>query len=320
MSGRFDKVAAVVVTYRYPQPALEQLLADLRPQVGTLIVVDNNPQPLSLPPQANQQQLSNRANRGLAAGLNQGIDAGLRAGAERLLLLDQDSRPGPAMLAQLNAALDRLCQQGLRPAAVGPQLIDQGLGALGFIRYGPLGPRRHRPPADSTPLACDMLLSSGTLIVAEALRQVGGMDAGLFVYGVDTDWCFRARAAGYSLYGIPAARLTHRLGQRQLPLPLCNRSLAIHSPRRHYYMARNYVRLMRRRYVPLSWKLSYLPRLLGRWLLFSVAVAPRGQYFRQIGQGLWHGLRNPTQLNCRGQKTKKTKKMKLLPKNLKNRR
>jgi GT2 family glycosyltransferase len=54
---------------------------------------------------------------------------------------------------------------------------------------------------------------SGTAPVfrAEGLRRVGGFADAFFAYNEDTDWCLRARRAGYRIVYDPAATVTHRL-------------------------------------------------------------------------------------------------------------
>ncbi|HVU73321.1 MAG TPA: glycosyltransferase family 2 protein [Mycobacteriales bacterium] len=42
-----------------------------------------------------------------------------------------------------------------------------------------------------------------------ALAEVGGLDASLFMYGEDLDWCWRARARGRSIWFTPAAVVRH---------------------------------------------------------------------------------------------------------------
>jgi GT2 family glycosyltransferase len=54
---------------------------------------------------------------------------------------------------------------------------------------------------------------SGTapVFAAEALRAVGGFAGAFFAYNEDTDWCVRARLAGYRIIYDPAAVVEHHL-------------------------------------------------------------------------------------------------------------
>lgn len=296
------RVAAVVVTYAYPRARLDELLAMLRGRVARLIVVDNNPDPVLHGGEAGMTAIVNRANIGLAAALNRGIDAALagrggRADAGRepvdaILLLDQDSRPADGMLNRLGAALDALAAAGQRPAAVGAAIYDPRLRrALPFVRFGWLGPYPVEA-APGRPVAVDMLITSGSLLSVDALQRIGVMDASLFIDAIDIDWSLRARAAGYTLYGCADARLQHLLGEHIRPLPLLGRRCFVHGPRRQYYIMRNHVRLFWRRYVPLRWKLSQLPRLLLRLAVFSLYIPPRRLNRTMLLRGLYDGLRD----------------------------
>ncbi|HUI03268.1 MAG TPA: glycosyltransferase family 2 protein [Acidimicrobiales bacterium] len=54
---------------------------------------------------------------------------------------------------------------------------------------------------------------SGTAPVfrAETLRRIGGLEPRFFAYNEDTDWCLRARLAGYTIAYDPGATVVHRL-------------------------------------------------------------------------------------------------------------
>ena len=74
-----------------------------------------------------------------------------------------------------------------------------------------LRPVRAGLPANA-PYEVSFLISSGTLVPCSALLALRGMRSNYFIDHVDTEWCLRARAAGYLLLVVPEARLYHRLG------------------------------------------------------------------------------------------------------------
>lgn len=63
------------------------------------------------------------------------------------------------------------------------------------------------------PFPVDFVLGAAMLVRAEAIRQVGMLDEGYFMYVEEMDWCRRMRAAGWSVYCAPAARAIHHEGQ-----------------------------------------------------------------------------------------------------------
>ena len=86
----------------------------------------------------------------------------------------------------------------------------------------------------------DFLLSSGSLLPLSALANIGLMDESLFIDHVDTEWCFRAKAHGFQLFGVCDAVMTHALGERRKEIWfLRQRVVPFHKPFRYYYMFRN---------------------------------------------------------------------------------
>jgi GT2 family glycosyltransferase len=204
-------------------------------------------------------------NRGYAGGNNAGIRAALEAGAEGVLLLNNDTEVAPDFLPPLIDALASSPTAAAASSAVHrldrPELLDVaycevqfrrryvvqlvGVNALtgeGFDR------RRHVPVVPG----CSVLLR------ADAIRAVGDFDEAYFAYHEDVDWSLRARRAGYELFYEPYSRVYHRRsgstrpGRRPAMPPgashepaLPNAEPAAWNPVRTYLGARNTVRLVR---------------------------------------------------------------------------
>jgi len=134
----------------------------------------------------------------------------------------------------------------------------------------------------------DHLIASGCLIPMGVLGHVGSMREDFFIDFVDVEWCFRARHAGYRVYGVCAAHLEHRLGDE--PERFLGREYLTHSPQRHYFHARNAMLLYREPWVPLNWKLVSAWRLLLKMGFHVLVTAPRLQHLEKIAQGFLHGL------------------------------
>lgn len=288
-------VCAVLVTWR-PDPAmLAAVLAALAPQVGQIVVVDNaSPDPALRDCCAGQPGivlLALPANHGLASALNAGIQhaRGL-PGVSHVLLMDQDSVPEPGMVGALRAAWDRRAASE-RVAAVGPRFRDARESAdAPFVRIRFPFNRKLQCDGDATDVRCDFLITSGCLIPLAVLDEIGGMDDALFIDNVDLDWCFRASAAGYALYGVCVARLRHHLGDARRRVPGFSRGIVVHSPRRLFYMMRNRVLLYRRAYTPRRWIAQDIPRLLIKLTLFALLVPPRWKNLRCMLAGLRAGI------------------------------
>jgi rhamnosyltransferase len=141
------------------------------------------------------------------------------------------------------------------------------------------------------PLEVAYLISSGSLVKISRLDQVGAMEEGLFIDGVDLEWCFRAGACGLKVYVVPGAQLAHSLGDRRHAVWFFGRRAILqHSPTRLYYMQRNSFLMAKRSYVPCGWKLYSLRLALERVVAFGLLVPPRWINMRMLLLGLWHGI------------------------------
>jgi rhamnosyltransferase len=114
------------------------------------------------------------------------------------------------------------------------------------------------------------------------------MEDALFIDFVDLEWCIRARSKGYAVLGAPALRLQHSLGGQ--PVVIFGRAYPSHSPLRHYYMFRNAIALVRRSYVPWSWKSTELVKFPARLIIYGLFLPPRARHLGMAALGIWHGL------------------------------
>lgn len=296
-------VHAIVVTYFPRRAALTALLEAIRPQVEGVIIVDNGSEKardwlreLSAPPRCELVELER--NLGVAAAHNQGIERARALGSEFVLLFDQDSLPAPDMVAELTRALVELAAAGERVAAVGPCYVDRRTGRQSpFVRFGFLANEHLYCNASSvgSRIRCDHLITSGSLIPLSVIEQIGPLDTGLFIDNVDTDWCFRALAKGYALYGVCSAVMNHGVGDALIEGwgPFSHR-VVVHAPLRLYYIMRNHILLYGRSYTPFRWTLQDLPRLFFKAAVFATSVPPRLKNSSMIVKGIRDGLSGKT--------------------------
>ena len=148
-----------------------------------------------------------------AGGNNAGAKAAAEEGADFVLLLNNDTAADESLLVELFREVDRDPASGLW----GPCILD----AAGRVWFGGggvslgMGWSWHRglgapPPPPSTPPSSSDYLTGCCLLVARAVfERIGWLDEGYFLYAEDTDYCLRARHAGFRPRYVPAARLTH---------------------------------------------------------------------------------------------------------------
>jgi hypothetical protein len=87
-------------------------------------------------------------------------------------------------------------------------LILTGLGRMIFGSWYP----SQGPQADKGAQMVDYVEGACMFVRAEAVRQVGGMDEGYFMYAEEVDWCYQLRQGGWQVWYHPEARVIHHGG------------------------------------------------------------------------------------------------------------
>lgn len=293
------RIFAVLVTYHPRLERLERVLARVRPQVADLLIVDNASsnaaEVAALVEQHGARFTGLPDNAGLGRAHNLGIAQARVAGAEAVLLLDQDSVPEPDMVSELDRALRHAGEDGWKVGAAGARYTGAHAGDVSeFVRFGWFKFRRVPCTAEAARVRADFLISSGSLVPMRVLDDVGGMDEDFFIDHVDTEWFLRAAAKGYAFVGACAARMSHGLGERTQRLWLGRwRHVPRHRPFRYYYIFRNSVLLYRRPYAPARWMVNDIVRL-SLLVLFVGLPSLRDGTLRMMLKGLNDGRKGVT--------------------------
>ncbi|MEW6407229.1 MAG: glycosyltransferase family 2 protein [Patescibacteria group bacterium] len=107
----------------------------------------------------------------------------------------------------------------------------------------------------------DFLPGCATLIKKEVIKKIGLFDEKYFVYYDETDFCVRAKRAGYDLMYIPSAKIWHK----------ASRTTREGSYFKNYYLTRNkflFFRKFRKSiFIPVIYTLTFA--ILHRWLFRS---------------------------------------------------
>ncbi len=173
--------------------------------------------------------IKNTLNVGFAAANNQ---ACREAKGRYLLLLNPDTEAQPNSIAEMVAYADGHSNIG----AIGPNLLNtdgsdqrscwRGYPGIGMaivnsfylwkIPWGPSSwvsefhPRELHAPRD-----VDHVLGACMLIRRLAWDQVGSLDENFFLGSEETDWCYRAKKAGWRVLYYPLPKVIHH-GQRSM--------------------------------------------------------------------------------------------------------
>jgi rhamnosyltransferase len=289
-------MSAVIITFNPDHRRVREVVQAIAPQVREVLIVDNGS--ASLPADLLQMAgdtplylLELGDNLGIAAAQNLGLAWARKRGASHVLLLDHDAVAAPGMATALLKEIRLRQTAGERVAAVGPLIADPRRSRPApFFRVTPLGLRRVTAPDEGQHSAqVDFLISAGVLIDLAALPDIGAMREDLFIDYVDLEWCMRATARGWRLYGHFGTGIDHRLGEE--PLRFLGRRVMAHSPLRHYYMARNALAVWRTPHARWGWIGFDAFALAVRSVLFSTIANERGAHLRMILRGARDGLR-----------------------------
>lgn len=193
------------------------------------------------------------ANLGFSGGNNVGIQHALAHGADYVLLLNNDTVVDPGLLDAFVAAAKRFPDAGVFSAKIYFHAEPQRIWYAGArwndltarfdqVGEGELDNGQRFATACETEYACGCAF----FVPAARLREIGLLDDNFFLYFEETDWCFRARKAGYPSIYVPEAKLWHKVsvsfGGEGSPLAL-------------YFQTRNRL-LWARRHAPLRRRLA----------------------------------------------------------------
>jgi rhamnosyltransferase len=283
------RVCAVVVSYNPDKDELKNNLVLLEEQVEKIFVVDNSENG----PIFNNQQIIaffNKVNwiplnenKGIGAAQNIGIQKALNEEFDYILLMDQDSIPPQDLVKVLVEGTLEVENLGMKLGCIGPEIYNKNTSESyeAMINKG--------KQVKSNIIQKDSVISSGKLISAKALLEVGLMEEELFIDLVDFEWCWRAKKFGYITFISTAVRMGHLVGQKNINIFNLYK-LLVPSPIRHYYQYRNSLILLNRDYVPQYWKFRTLIERLLELVAYSIFLKPRRQRLKFIFWGIRDGI------------------------------
>jgi GT2 family glycosyltransferase len=253
------KVAVVVLNWNGGEDTLDCIrsLQRLDYPDYEIIVVDNASTDGS--PQTIRREfprlalVENDRNLGFAEGNNIGIRIALNKGSGYVLLLNNDTVVDPEILNVLVEAAEKDATIGF----LGPKIYYHSeprkiwfAGGVVDWRNGRavhLGMGEEDVGQFGQQAEVDYITGCALFFRAEVCEKVGLMDSRFFLYYEETDWCARAKRAGYRIVFVPTAKVWHKISVS---------TGGAESAVGYYYYARNKLLLARRN----------LP--FGKWLVF----------------------------------------------------
>lgn len=208
VSSPQPSIAAVVLNWR-DAANTTACIASLAQDGGLnqIVIVDNEAdgtlrQALDASEAPAHVLLERSENGGFSAGVNVGLRYALEAGADFVLVINNDARLHEGALSVMLAAFERDASVGI----VGPAILneDGSLQALGPAIGFPL--RIDETAGSTNP---DFVTWACVLVSRRLLETVGVLDETFFMYWEDVEFGYRARSAGFKVAIAPEATVAH---------------------------------------------------------------------------------------------------------------
>jgi N-acetylglucosaminyl-diphospho-decaprenol L-rhamnosyltransferase len=244
---RLINIAVIIVTYKSAQLAIEALRALSaermdRELLVRAVVVDNASGDYPAIAQAVVNfhwsdwvtLVAAPKNGGFAYGSNLGVETAYLSGEPSYIyLLNPDTQVRPGAIRSLVRFLESHAEAGIAGSGVEdgsgrdwriafrfPSLMGeliQGIN-LGFVTklLEPWATVRYMSGSND---AVDWVSGASMMVRPAVLKAIGGLDENYFLFFEETDFCRRARAAGYATWYVPESRVMHIGGQSTAVVP-----------------------------------------------------------------------------------------------------
>ena len=226
--------------------------------------------------------LRNEKNQGYGHGSNRGIDFALGAGAEAVLLINNDLVLEPGSLSRLERELVDAPELGI----VGPLVVykeepERVWAAGGRLTFRQnlttlLGHREYDVPRWQHSADVDYVPGCAMLVRRAVFERVGVLDGDFFAYHEDVDFCMRTSSAGFGI------RLVGEVTARHTSSAATGGG---YSPRRKYMMGVNTIWFLRRHGTPTRWLRFVIYDVVSLPFVWLVELA-RGRQRGVLAKGL----------------------------------
>lgn len=287
-----NQLTCVVVTYNPDITYFSKVIDNICANQVAVVVVDNGSQNVDVI----EQLLAASSvvfkplgkNAGIAKAQNIGIELAFAMGASHIWLSDQDTIYPADYAANMMEIVGGLEGSGSPYGAIGPCFFELNRQRVeAFVRFSPYG-KRFQPEPGLNSVA--HLIASGMVISKAAFAAVGPKREDLFIDWVDLEWCWRANAKGYPVYGSGDVVIEHNLGD--VMVQVASKQISVRSPFRHYFIIRNGLYLcLHDRLLPWGARLHYLLRTFAFIFCYPIlAPTQKWQHLKVNLIGLWHGV------------------------------
>lgn len=260
------KIYSILVAYNPQGDELSLAVDRLKTQTDIVIVCNNSDYDVEFDDEK-VKVFNFRDNLGIAKAQSIGMQWAFENGADFILQMDQDSIPSEDLVQKLLLCYTELTNKGYKVGLVGSQDFDNDTKILSK----PVIDKSENIKETNYYIVPD-ILSSGSLIPKNIYELIGGMDDDLFIDIVDFEYCWRIRDSSYLVIKNREALLGHKLGVGNVKL-FGIFVINIGAPFRHYYQYRNILMILKRKYVPVYWKISQLVKLVIKLFFYPLGLS-----------------------------------------------
>jgi GT2 family glycosyltransferase len=234
--------------------------------------------------------LENGANLGFAGGNNRGIELCLQGDADVILLLNNDTTVDPDMLTAFADAMAAHPDGGVFGAKIYYFSEPAKIWFAGSYwnrksgGFGHVGINQQDQPRFDQEGPIDYACGCAMAVKREVFQKVGLLDEQFFAVYEESDFCFRARRAGYGCYYVPRAKVWHKISAS-----FQGGNAGAHV---QYYFQRNRLLFIRRN---MGWRVMLetwarvLAPLLARHLLRLINPGTPAEQ-RRVSRAVWCGV------------------------------
>jgi rhamnosyltransferase len=283
-----NQICAVIVAF-HPDKQLEERVAKILRQSGSVIIVDNNSSQSEIEMMRDMALrlgkcflIENGSNLGIAAALNRGVEFAKTGGSKWVLLFDQDTVIEDNMLESIYEVYEAYPKKE-RIAVIGSNFIDT------YTRKNVYGDETDK---GSLWLEKLTVITSGSFMPLDLFDKIGPFREDFFIDHVDDEFCLRAKHRGYKILLTRKETMKHSFGAATMHKFLWRRAgTSNHSPLRRYYMTRNHIVLIKE-YLTREpgWAIDTVCTRFKSLILMLLFEEKRFIKIRAMIKGLMHGL------------------------------
>lgn len=274
-----DRVTAIVTVY-YPNCANKRYIEKIAAQVDRVIICDNS----SVDNCSMFDDLNKtiyrffRKNLGLSSAFNKILKDPCYGWTDRdfVIFFDQDTDICKNHIKKLLSEYNRLKRAGYKLGCLGPVCYNSCSGRIEI-------PKIKRFLNDKT-MSVRNIITSSMLCMYSVLKKVDFWNEEIFLDMADWDLCWRLGTEKMLCCMTYASVINHSVGEGNRKMGLLE--LRVEKPVREYYQTRDCLYLIKKKYVPLKFKIRFVFMLTIQPAIHFLVLDSRQERIRYIKKGI----------------------------------